>query len=33
MAPTQRRVDFYFILIGKEEREMDIDREFATMSE
>ena len=33
MAPTQRRVHFAFILISKEEREMDIEREFATLSE
>ena len=33
MTPTQRRVDLDFILISKEEREMDIEREFATLSE
>ena len=33
MAPTQRRVDFSFILVGKEEREMDIEREFAALNE
>ena len=33
MTPTQGRVDFAFILISKEEREMDIEREFATLSE
>jgi hypothetical protein len=33
MAPTQRRVDFVFILINKEEREMDIGREFVALSE
>jgi hypothetical protein len=33
MAPTQRRVDFPFILISKEEREMDIEREFDALSE
>ena len=32
-GPTQRRVDFAFILISKEEREMDIEREFAALSE
>jgi hypothetical protein len=33
MAPTQRRVDFSFILISKEEREMYIEREFVALSE
>jgi hypothetical protein len=33
MAPKQQRVDFSFILISKEEREMDIEREFAALSE
>jgi hypothetical protein len=33
MAPKQRLVDFAFILISKEEREMDIEREFAALSE
>jgi hypothetical protein len=33
MAPTQRRVDFAIILISKEEREMDIEREFVALSE
>jgi hypothetical protein len=33
MASKQRRVDFAFILINKEEREMDIEREFAALSE
>jgi hypothetical protein len=33
MAPTQRWVDFAFILISKEEREMDIGREFVALSE
>ena len=33
MAPKQRRVDFAFILISKEEKEMDIEREFAALSE
>ena len=33
MAPTQRRVDSPFILISKEEREMDIEREFVALSE
>ena len=33
MAPKQRRVDFSFIPISKEEREMDIEREFAALSE
>ena len=33
MTPTQRRVDLDFILISKEEREMDIEREFAALSE
>jgi hypothetical protein len=33
MAPKQRRVDLAFILIGKEEREMDIEREFDALSE
>jgi hypothetical protein len=33
MAPTQRRVDFPFILITKEEREMDIKRKFVALSE
>jgi hypothetical protein len=28
MAPKQRLFDFAFILISKEEREMDIEREF-----
>ena len=33
MAPTQRRLDFPFILISKEERKMDIEREFVALSE
>ena len=33
MAPTQRRVDFAFILNRKEEREMNIEREFVALSE
>ena len=33
MAPKERRVDFAFILIGKEEREIDIEREFVVLSE
>jgi hypothetical protein len=33
MAPTQRRVDFAFIIITKEEREMDIERELVALSE
>ena len=33
MAPTQRRVDFVFILNSKEEREMDIERKFVALSE
>ena len=33
MAPNQRRVDFAFIPISKEEREMDIEREFVALSE
>ena len=33
MAPTQRPVDFAFILISKKEREMDIEREFVAFSE
>jgi hypothetical protein len=33
MASTQRRVNFAFILISKEEREMDIEREFVALSE
>ena len=33
MAPKQRRVDFAFILISKEEKEMDIGRKFVALSE
>ena len=33
MAPKQRRFDFAFILISKEEREMDIERGLASLSE
>ena len=33
MAPTQQWVDFLVILISKEEREMDIEREFVALSE
>ena len=33
MAPTQQWVDFLFILISKEEREMDIEKEFVALSE
>ena len=33
MAPKQRQVDFAFIPISKEEREMDIEREFAALRE
>ena len=33
MAPKQQRVDFAFILISKEEREMNIERKFFALSE
>ena len=33
MALEQRQVDFAFILINEEEREMDIEREFVAFSE
>ena len=33
MAPKQRMIDFAFIPISKEEGDMDIEREFATLSE
>jgi hypothetical protein len=33
MAPKQRLVDLAFILISKEEREIDIEREFVAISE
>ena len=33
MAPKQWQVDFASIPISKEEREMDIEREFAALSE
>ena len=33
VAPKQRWVDFAFILISKEEKEMDIEREFVVLSE
>jgi len=33
MAPKQQHVDFSFILISKEEREMDIETKFAALSE
>ena len=33
MAPKQRHIDFAFIPISKEEREMSIEREFAALSE
>jgi hypothetical protein len=33
MAAKQQRVDFTFILISKEEREMDIERECVALSE
>jgi hypothetical protein len=33
MAPKQQQVDFTSILISKEEREMDIEREFVALSE
>ena len=33
MAPKQQHVDFAFIIISKEEKEMDIEREFAALSE
>jgi hypothetical protein len=33
MAPKQQWVNFSFIPISKEEREMDIEREFAALSE
>ena len=33
MAPKYRWVDFAFIPISKEEGEMNIEREFATLSE
>ena len=32
-APKQRWVDFSFISISKEEREMNIEREFVALSE
>ena len=33
MAPEQWRVDFAFIPISMEEREMDIEKKFVTFSE
>jgi hypothetical protein len=33
MTPKQQEVDFALIPIGKEEREMDIERESAALSE
>ena len=33
MTPKQRRVDFVFIPISKEERKMDIEREFVALNE
>jgi hypothetical protein len=33
MAPKQQRVDFAFIPISKEEKEMNIGREFVALSE
>jgi hypothetical protein len=33
MAPKQRRADFALILISKEEKEIDIEREFAALTE
>ena len=33
MAPKQQRVDFAFIPISKEEREMDTEKEFAALIE
>jgi hypothetical protein len=33
LTPKQRHVDFAFIPTGKEEREMDIERDFAALSE
>ena len=33
MAPKQRRADFSSFAISKEEREMDMQREFAALSE
>jgi hypothetical protein len=33
MAPSQRRVDFAFILVSKEKREMYIERDFVALSE
>ena len=33
MAPTQQHVDFSFIIISKEEREMNIERVFDALSE
>ena len=33
MTPKQWRVDFAFIPINKEEREMDIEREYAGLRE
>jgi hypothetical protein len=31
MTPKQQRVDFTFILVSKEEREMDVKREFTAL--
>ena len=33
MAPKQQHVDFAFILVNKEERENNIEREFVALSE
>jgi hypothetical protein len=33
MSPTQQHIDFPFILISKEEGEMNIEREFVALSE
>ena len=33
MAPKQQHVDFAFILVSKEERENNIEREFVALSE
>jgi hypothetical protein len=33
MAPKQQRVDFALIPISKDEREMDIEREFDALTE
>jgi hypothetical protein len=33
MTPTQQCIEIAFILISKEEREMDVEREFVALSE